>query len=132
MMRSVSSSWYLVANRKGLALAIGPVWRMTSPKGSSLVVREFAGSGLFTGQYARFAEQAVFRKMRRERPDRLSWRSGQQLNEEADRVPFTEPILLPLPPGNNPFFMLFRGAGSVHGSFNAVTSQLQVRLGGGQ
>ena len=87
-------------------LALGPVARMTSPKGPSLVVREFAGSGLFTGQYARLVEQPVFRKMRRERPDRRSWRSGQQLNQEADRVPFTKPILRLSPPGNNPFFRL--------------------------
>jgi hypothetical protein len=95
----------------GLALAMGPVWRMTSPKGPKGVVRDFAGTGVFVGLLARFAEQSVFRKTRRERPGRRSWRSGQQLNEEADRIPFTRPILLPLPPGNNPFFQAFSRTG---------------------
>ena len=104
---SVSSSWYLVENRNGFTFAIGPVALMTSPKGPKVVVRTLAGTGVFTGQYARFAEQPVFRKTRWERPDRRSWRSGQQLNDEADRVPFTGPILLPLAPGNNPFFQAF-------------------------
>jgi hypothetical protein len=91
----------------GLTLAIGPVALMTSPKGPKVVVRDFAGKAVFVGQYALFPPAAVFRKMRREQPGRRFWRSGQQLNEEADRVPFTRPILLPLAPGNNPFFQAF-------------------------
>lgn len=39
-----------------LALAIGPVERITSPKGPKVVVRTLAGTGVFTGLYARFAE----------------------------------------------------------------------------
>jgi len=42
--------------------AIGPVERNDFPEGPKVVVRNFAGMALFIGQYARFAEQAVFRK----------------------------------------------------------------------
>jgi hypothetical protein len=70
-------------------LAMGPELRMTSPKGPKVVVRDFAGKGVFTGLYARFAEQPIFRKGARERPGRRFWRWAKQLNEEADRVPFT-------------------------------------------
>ena len=39
---------------------------MTSPKGPSKQVRDFAGKGLFMGQYARFEPLAVFRMLFRE------------------------------------------------------------------
>jgi hypothetical protein len=91
----------------GFALATGPVARMTSPKGPKVVVCDFAGNAVFLGQCARLAEQSGFRKAARERPDHRFWRSAKQLNDEADRVPFTRPILLPFPLGNNPFFTQF-------------------------
>ena len=101
---------------------------MTSPKGPKVVVRTFAGTGVFTGQYALFPQAGVFRKMRWERPGRRSWRSGQQLNEEADRVPVTEPILLPLAPGNNPFFQAFsRGWKRAWASFKSVMVSRKYR-----
>jgi hypothetical protein len=96
----------------GLTLAIDPVARMSSPKGPKVVVREFAGKGVYVGQHARFAGQAFFRKAPRVRlgrwpvacPGGRSWRSAKQPNVEPDRIPFTRPIFRLLPSGNNPFF----------------------------
>ena len=58
----VSSSWYLVENRKGLALAMGPVARMTSPKGPSKKVREFLRNRRFPTSCEEPLHERTFRK----------------------------------------------------------------------
>jgi len=123
-----SMSVYLVEKPKGLAAAVAPLVRITSPKGPKLVVRDFAGSGLFTGQYARFAQQAVFRKVLRERsgrrqtgsPGRRSRRSVQQLKEDAGTVPFTGADCVTFRAGRQaPFTRLSRGDGSGRGPLSS-------------
>jgi len=128
----------------GLTLAIDPVARMSSPKGPKVVVREFAGKGVFVGQHARFAGQAFFRKAPRVRlgrwpvacPGGRSWRSAKQPNVEPDRIPFTRPMLWLLPSGNNPFFTIYRGEGAgflskalfVSGQLPRVAERSRIRV----
>jgi len=55
---------YCVLHLNGLALAIGPVARRSSPKGPSKQVRGFSESGQFTGGCGRSLPERAFRKRR--------------------------------------------------------------------
>ena len=114
---------------------------MTSPKGPKLVVRTFVGKGLFAGQYARFEQQAVFRKVLWERsgrrqagsPGRRSWRSAEQLKEEAGTVPFTGADSALFVAGGQALLRRFlAGVEPGVGLFQVGDGQAQVTLGGGQ
>ncbi len=58
----IGRSYQSAENRNGLALAIGPVWRMTSPKGPSKQVCAFFRRGDFTTICEHLPPKCGFRK----------------------------------------------------------------------
>ena len=73
----------------GLALVIGPVALMTSPKGPKVAVRDFPVKGVVSRQYARFAflsrRKALTTKRAGGRPKGAGRRVGRPGGNRAQR-----------------------------------------------